>query len=287
MDRRKFLKSLGIGMAGMTCGGILAPRRLRAQGLAEGKEFLSVLIDTTRCIGCRSCELACAETYGLPLPNIEDHSVFEKERRTTETQWTIVNRYKTDKGTVYAVKRCMHCNQPACVASCPVKAMQKRPVGPVTWDPNCMGCKMCVFSCPFDKAILEAHSPTPRIRKCFFCWDKRLVQGEIPACVEACPTEALIFGTRRDLLDEARTRIYQNPSRYVRHIYGENEVGYVSLRSALRAARLPYGPRNNRPSRIHHGLFVRRSYYLRLVARLFARCPPCNAEERGLTTTGK
>lgn len=229
MDRRTFLKSLGIGMAGMTCGGVLTPGRLNAQGVVEGKEFLSILIDTTRCIGCRSCELACAETYGLPIPDIEDDSVFEKERRTTETQWTIVNRYKKDKGSVFVVKRCMHCNQPACVAACLVKAMRKRREGPVTWETNCMGCKMCAFSCPFDKAILEYHSPTPRIRKCFLCWDKRLVKGEIPACVEACPTEALLFGTRRELIEEARTRIYTHPDRYVHHLYGENEVGGTSV----------------------------------------------------------
>ena len=229
MDRRTFLKRLGIGMAGMTCGGVLAPGRLKAEDVAWGKEFLSVLIDTTRCIGCRSCELACAETYDLPIPDIEDDTVFETERRTTETQWTIVNRYETDKGTVFAVKRCMHCNQPACVAACLVKAMKKREVGPVTWDKNCMGCKMCVFSCPFDKAILEAHSSTPRIRKCFLCWDKRLVKGEIPACVEACPTEALLFGTRRELLEEARERIYTHPDHYVHQIYGENEVGGTSV----------------------------------------------------------
>jgi formate dehydrogenase iron-sulfur subunit len=229
MDRRTFLKRLGIGMAGMTCGGVLAPGRLKAEDVAGGKEFLSVLIDTTRCIGCRSCELACAETYDLPIPDIEDDTVFEKERRTTETQWTIVNRYETDKGTVFAVKRCMHCNQPACVAACLVKAMKKREEGPVTWDKNCMGCKMCVFSCPFDKAILESHSSAPRIRKCLLCWDKRLVKGEIPACVEACPTEALLFGTRRELLEEARARIYTHPDRYVHHIYGENEVGGTSV----------------------------------------------------------
>jgi formate dehydrogenase iron-sulfur subunit len=238
MDRRTFLKRIGIGMAGMTCGGVLAPGKLNAQGVAEGKEFLSILIDTTRCIGCRSCELACAETYGLPIPDIEDDSVFEEERRTTETQWTVVNRYATDKGTVYAVKRCMHCNQPACVAACLVKAMKKEEEGPVTWSENCMGCKMCAFSCPFDKAVLETHSPTPQIRKCFFCWDKRLIKGEIPACVEACPTEALTFGTRRELLEEARTRIYQHPDRYVHNIYGENEVGGTSV---MYLSAVPFG----------------------------------------------
>jgi formate dehydrogenase iron-sulfur subunit len=229
MDRRTFLKRLGIGMAGMTCGGVLAPGRLTAQEVAGEKEFLSILIDTTRCIGCRSCELACAETYNLPLPDIEDDSVFDKVRHTTETQWTVVNRHETDKGTVFVVNRCMHCNQPACVAACLVKAMKKQEEGPVTWEKNCMGCKMCAFSCPFDKAILESHSPTPQIRKCFLCWDKRLVRGEIPACVEACPTEALLFGTRRELIEEARTRIYQHPDRYVHYIYGENEVGGTSI----------------------------------------------------------
>lgn len=230
MDRRKFLKGLGMGMAGLTWNAVFGQRWGHAkEGLADTKEFLGILIDTTRCIGCRSCELACAQTYGLPIPDIEDESVFEKERRTTETQWTVVNRYNTDKGIVYAVKRCMHCNQAACVASCLVKAMQKRPQGPVTWDPNCMGCKMCAFSCPFDKAILEAHSPAPRIRKCFMCWDTRLTKGEIPACVEACPTDALLFGTRRELLEEARTRIYTHPDRYVHHIYGEREVGGTAV----------------------------------------------------------
>jgi len=140
MDRRTFLKRLGIGMAGMTCGGVLAPGKLNAQEGAGEKEFLGILIDTTRCIGCRSCELACAETYDLPIPDIEDDSVFEKERRTTETQWTIVNRYETDKGTVYAVKRCMHCNQPACVAACLVKAMKKQDLSrgrQIAWGARC------------------------------------------------------------------------------------------------------------------------------------------------------
>lgn len=228
MDRRTFLKRIGVGMAGMTCGGILAPGRSHARGVASEKEFISILIDTTRCIGCRSCELACAETYDLPTPDIEDDSVFEKERHTTETQWTVVNRYETEKGPIFVVKRCMHCNQPACVAACLVKAMKKREEGPVTWEPNCMGCKMCAFSCPFDKAILEYHSPTPRIRKCILCWE-RIEKGGIPACVEACPTEALLFGTRRELLEEARARIYGHPDRYVHQIYGEREVGGTSV----------------------------------------------------------
>lgn len=219
MDRRTFLKALGIGMAGMACGGLLP----LGESLAEGREFMGVLVDTTRCIGCRRCELACAEANGLPLPDPDDRSVFRHHRDTSPTQWTVVNRFETDKGEVFVKRQCMHCCQPACVAACPVKAMRKREIGPVTWDTNCIGCKTCIFSCPFDIPKLE-DKPFPRLQKCIMCWE-RVRAGGVPACVEACPQEALIFGTRRDVLEEARARIYQHPDRYVHHIYGEREVG--------------------------------------------------------------
>ncbi len=224
MDRRTFLRSLGAGMAAVASGSLLAPGRLNAKEIAGEKEFLGVLVDTTRCIGCRSCELACAEVNNLLIPDIEDKSVFEKERLTSETQWTVVNRYETEKGEVFVKKQCMHCCQPACVAACLVKAMKKREEGPVTWDLNCMGCRLCIFSCPFDIPRLEYHSAAPKIQKCIFCWD-RVKKGGVPACVEACPQEALLFGTRRELLEEARARIYEHPDRYIHYIYGEHEVG--------------------------------------------------------------
>ncbi len=221
MDRRTFLKVMGASVAEATFGGIFAPGKLSAK---EDKEFFGVLVDTTRCIGCRSCELACAEAHNLPLPDIEDKSVFEKERDTSETQWTVVNRYKTEKGEIFVKRQCMHCCQPACVAGCPVKAMKKREIGPVTWDPNCIGCKTCIYSCPFGIPKLEMEKRFPKIQKCIMCWE-RVKEGKIPACVEACPQEALTFGTRRELLEEARARIYQYPDRYVHYIYGEHEVG--------------------------------------------------------------
>ena len=223
MDRRDFLKALGVGMAGAALEGLLSPADLLAKGSGGGKEFFGVLVDTTRCIGCRSCELACAEANGLPLPDIEDTSVFEHERHPTPTQWTVVNRFETEKGEVFVKRQCMHCCQPACVAGCPVKAMQKMPEGPVIWEENCIGCKTCIFSCPFGIPTLE-NKAFPKIQKCILCWP-RLKEGKIPACVEACPQEALIFGTRRELLEEARARIYQHPDRYVHYIYGEHEIG--------------------------------------------------------------
>ena len=224
IDRRSFLKVLGGGIAGAAAGNMLIPRTLRANVAAHPTEFVGVLVDTTRCVGCRSCEAACAEAHQLPVPDIDDSSAFDKERKMTVSQLTVVNRYNTDKGEVFVKRQCMHCNQPGCTAACLVKAMQKRKEGPVTWDTNCMGCRYCMPSCPFEVPKFEFASANPKIQKCDLCWD-RLKEGEKPACVENCPEEALLFGKRRELIDEARRRIYQKPGEYSTHIYGEHEVG--------------------------------------------------------------
>jgi Fe-S-cluster-containing dehydrogenase component len=103
--------------------------------------------------------------------------------------------------------------------------MHKTKEGPVIWrGDKCMGCRYCMVSCPFDVPKFEYHSPNPKIQKCDMCFD-RLGEGKIPACVEACPAEALMFGTRRELIKEARKRIHENPDLYVDHIYGEHEAG--------------------------------------------------------------
>ena len=230
INRRSFLKVLGGGIigggiaAGAASGNIVIPKKLKAEETVSPKQFVGVLVDTTRCVGCRSCEAACAEANHLPVPDISDNSVLEKERKTTPSQLTVVSRYQTEKGEIFVKKQCMHCNQPGCVAACLVKAMEKRKEGPVTWASNCMGCRYCMPSCPFEMPKFEYESSNPRIQKCSLCWD-RLEKGEIPACVDACPEKALTFGARKKLIEEANRRIYQKPGEYLTHIYGEHEVG--------------------------------------------------------------
>jgi len=224
IDRRSFLKIIGGGLAGAALGNVLTPRTSRASVAANPTEFMGVLVDTTRCVGCRSCEMACAEAHALSVPDISDSSAFSKERTTSVSQWTVVNRYETEKGEVFAKRQCMHCNQPGCVAACLVKAMEKRKEGPVTWSTNCMGCRYCMPSCPFEIPKFEYGSATPKIQKCNMCWERQ-GKGEKPACVENCPEKALLYGTRKELIEEAKRRIYQKPGEYVSHIYGEHEVG--------------------------------------------------------------
>ena len=219
MNRRTFVQTLGVA------GASVLPLRLgRAEQETPTTEFVGILVDTTRCVGCRSCEMACAETHGFPEPN-PDEAVFEKERTPSVTQWSLVNRYETNKGEVFAKKQCMHCNQPACASACLTKAMLKTEEGPVIWrEGKCMGCRFCMISCPFDIPKFEYDSPVPKIQKCTLCWE-RLQEGNRPACVEACPAEALMFGKRRELIEEARRRTVENPNDYVHHIYGEHEAG--------------------------------------------------------------
>jgi Fe-S-cluster-containing dehydrogenase component len=219
MDRRDFLKLTG------AVGATLATTGLKAEETVEKKEFVGVLTDTTRCIGCRACEQACAETHGFAVPEVESDNALEKERTPSETQWTVVNRYETEKGEVFVKKQCLHCWQPACASACLTNAMFKTKDGPVIWrSGKCMGCRFCMVACPFDIPKFEYNTWNPNIQKCNMCWE-RLEQGQKPACVEACPTDALMFGKKRELMEIARVRIYHHPAKYVHQIYGEYEVG--------------------------------------------------------------
>jgi len=220
MDRRGFLKTTLVAGTAALAGGELC-----AQELRDPEEFVGILVDTTRCIGCRACEVACGEEHDLLVPDVLNDGALEEHRDTSDKQWMVVNKFETEKGEVFVKKQCMHCYQAACATACPTEAMEKTKKGPVTWDGDkCIGCRYCMTSCPFDIPKFEYHEWNPKIQKCTMCFE-RLEQGQKPACVAACPTDALMFGTRVKNLEIARHRIYSHPDKYVHQIYGENEVG--------------------------------------------------------------
>ncbi|MDD5544910.1 MAG: 4Fe-4S dicluster domain-containing protein [Acidobacteriia bacterium] len=171
-----------------------------------------LLIDITKCIGCRSCETACKTQNGLP--------------ETTDTDLTASTYTRVmEVGNHFVRKMCHHCVNPTCVSVCPVGAMKKTASGPVVYDQDmCIGCRYCMAACPFQIPRYEWNSAFPRVRKCIMCKDR--VAGGLPtACAEACPTGATSFGERDDLIREARERIRKEPDKYVNQIYGFNEVG--------------------------------------------------------------
>jgi len=223
MDRRTCLKLMGaagIASVGGTCRADAAE--------TETNDTYGILVDLTACAGCRTCEKACAFANDLPEPSeptpAEEGGALPK-RETSPCQWTVVNSHPIGEGEVFVKRQCMHCVTPACATACLTKAMFKTAEGAVVWRANkCMGCRYCMVSCPFDVPKFEYDSPVPKIQKCRMCWEK-VVEGEVPACVDFCSMEALQFGKRSELLEIARQRIYQNPGKYVSHIFGEHEVG--------------------------------------------------------------
>ncbi|UCF32199.1 MAG: 4Fe-4S dicluster domain-containing protein [bacterium] len=236
MSRRGFLAAAVIGGASTLVG---TPTRGWSANSFDGyPEGMGVLVDLTRCVGCRSCEAACNHEQGLPEPDLpfDDMSVFDQtfhhgtqKRRTDENAYTVVNRYEPEEGgaPVYRKIQCNHCNEPACLTSCFVNAYTKTQEGAVIYDSKvCVGCRNCMVACPFRiPAYAYSSALNPVVRKCIFCYDTRLSQGRPPACVEICPQEVLTFGYRRDLLKTAHDRIRTDPERYIDHVYGEKEVG--------------------------------------------------------------
>jgi len=234
LTRRNFIKG---GLATTAAAAVLKDKKSEASGDFDNyPEGMGVIVDLTRCVGCRSCEAACNKEQGLPEPEVpfDDFSVFDymhhgEKRRTDETAYTIVNRYNPPEidHPLFRKVQCNHCNEPACLTSCFVNAYTKTPEGAVIYNPKvCVGCRTCMVACPFYIPTFKYSSAfKPRIMKCIFCYDTRLKNGKPPACVEACPQEALTFGRREDVLKIGKQRIRENPGKYVDHIYGEHEVG--------------------------------------------------------------
>ncbi len=173
----------------------------------------ALLFDQSLCIGCGACEQACQSEHDQRphKPDKLDHDSF-----------TWVEDLGHDQ---YARHLCMSCENPTCVSVCPVGALEKNSLGPVTWDAKkCIGCRYCMMACPFEIPKYEWHEPNPRIRKCDMCVH-RVTKGMPTACASICPTGATNFGTREAMLKEAHRRLKKYPERYTGEVYGEKEAG--------------------------------------------------------------
>ena len=175
----------------------------------------AMLIDIKKCIGCGSCEAACKQLHGFnpdPEPTLSD------------TAFTVIE----SRGDKFVRKVCMHCNDPACASACPVGAIKKTALGPVVYDADkCIGCRYCMLACPYQVPRYQWSKLAPFVKKCDLC-SERVKAGNQPACTEACPTQASIFGDRDELIAEAWNRI-RSDSSYVPRIYGLQEAGGGSV----------------------------------------------------------
>lgn len=192
--------------------------------MSADENSVAILTDTTKCTGCEACVVACKEENDLG----KDQPRRWKSRidDLSSTRFTtIIHR----PGGRSVRQQCRHCQEPACVSACIVGALVKTDEGPVVYDGDeCMGCRYCMMACPYGIPRYEWDKPVPYVRKCTMCYE-RIKEGKQPACTEACPEKATIFGTRAEMLAVAHERIKENPDKYIDRVYGEHEIGGTSV----------------------------------------------------------
>jgi Fe-S-cluster-containing dehydrogenase component len=224
VDRRSLLRGL------LTAGAATAAGQGTASAAAARPsappDAVGLLYDATLCIGCKACVAACREANGLePDTAYFEGGLYQAPVDLNGRTKNVIKLYRDGEQVSYMKAQCMHCIDPACASACMLGALQKRERGIVSYDPDrCIGCRYCQMACPFNVPKFEWSKAAPKIVKCELC-RHLLARGGIPACVEACPRQAVIFGTRSELLAEAQRRLAANPGRYVPKIYGETDAG--------------------------------------------------------------
>lgn len=263
MERRKFIK---IAASTAAATGVTVAAPARAMEFPVSTEPVSMLYDSTLCVGCQACVAKCQTVnYGhernpVGVEYWSENPKLSAYARTVIQKWSDGDaKYKDQEsdGFAYVKKACMHCVIPNCVLVCPVTALTKdEKTGVVYWHADvCTGCRNCMIGCPYNVPQYDYDDPFGKLYKCEFCNQpgvERLDKGQLPGCVEVCPTGAIIYGTRDELLAEAKKRLtlkpgemysyprqllpeskmmqqkdtYRHPvATYQQHIYGETEGG--------------------------------------------------------------
>jgi formate dehydrogenase iron-sulfur subunit len=170
------------------------------------------LIDTTTCIGCKACEVACQEWNDLPPETTVQMGTYQTLPDMTANVWNLIrfSEHETDDRFHWLMRKdqCMHCAEPGCLIACPAPgAIVQYANGIVDFNQDqCIGCGYCLTGCPFN--VPKFAAKTRRVYKCTLCVD-RVSAGLQPACVKACPTSCLQFGTKDDMLEVAARRVEQ------------------------------------------------------------------------------
>ena len=209
------------------------------------------LIDVSKCIGCKACQVACMEWNDVRDEVGVNHGVYDNPLDLTDKSWTVMrfSEVEVEKDKLEWLIRkdgCMHCADPGCLKACPAPgAIVQYANGIVDFhEENCIGCGYCITGCPFN--VPRISKKDSKAYKCTLCSD-RVSVGVEPACVKTCPTGALVFGSKEDMIDHAEERIEDLKSRGYKNagLYDPPGVGGTHVMYVLQHADQP---------EIYHGL---------------------------------
>ena len=189
--------------------------------------------DTTLCIGCKACEVACKQWNQLPADGykLSGHS-YDNTLALSSTTWrhvAFVEQKRPENGTGKSVDWlmmsdvCKHCTHAGCMEACPTGAIIRNEFGDVYVQPDiCNGCGYCIPSCPF--GVIGRNQETGNAAKCTLCYDRQKI-GIEPACAKACPTDSILFGDVDELKEKARKRVdvLHERGQGAAYLYGVNE----------------------------------------------------------------
>jgi len=225
------------------------PPRVRAEETVD----LAKLIDVSKCIGCKACQAACLEWNDVRDEVGTCAGSYDNPRDLTDKSWTVMRFYEEElpgRGLQWLIVKdgCLHCEDPGCLRACPAPgAIVQYANGIVDFQQEyCIGCGYCQTGCPFN--IPRFSNVDQKAYKCTLCSD-RVAVGLEPACVKTCPTQALSFGSKRDMLDLADERVrelkergFEQASTYDPAGVGGTHVVYVLPHGDPALYRLPAKP---------------------------------------------
>ncbi|MFC1911997.1 4Fe-4S dicluster domain-containing protein [Chloroflexota bacterium] len=229
LSRKDFLKA-SAGAAGLL---LLQPPALVQAKEFQTREGMAMLVDVTKCVSCWWCYAACKNHNRLPETIKPDPA---EPPPLSPQVWTTLKPVKKDSEWHSRKQACNHCTDAACVEVCPTGALSYNGLGFVQYDKDkCSGCGYCAEFCPFGVPQLQGNKLTgvAAMDKCTFCVD-RVANGEQPACAEACPTGAIKFGQRSELVKEGNERVIElRKTNASAAFYGDKELGGLHVMYVL------------------------------------------------------
>lgn len=197
----------------------------------------AMMVDISRCMGCRGCQVACKQWNRLQAETTSFTGIYQNPPNLSPKTWRYVRFFESVRDEMmrwqFLTFACLHCKDAACVKVCPAPgALTRQEEGFVYLDEGkCIGCKYCVEACPF--GVPRFDDARGKVYKCNFCSD-RVVNGLPTACAQTCPAGAITFGDRNELITRARTTGHT-------YIYGEKELDGLNVMYLLPETPNTYG----------------------------------------------